>query len=164
MADTYEVRSALGDLSHRSNVVEAKDAKNRVRKGKEFAWDGGSQYYRGALAEGFNAARGGATQQPPLVQGRPGSNPRPLAPVPDDLMTERPGSVYERAQGADVRTSPFGASNPQPHWVRDKELLAPFAYSSNPQNAGAGFERPGTVVEVQPSGQGGRRPNEAQVR
>lgn len=145
----------------RSTVYEAKLAENGVRRGDEFAWDGGRDAYRDQLAQGFLSARdnGPAARQ---LTARPGTGGQPMAPVGD--ITERPRQTYDTVMGSDTRTGAFASSQAQPHWVRDADVLAPFAYSTSPQTSTNNRERPGTVYEVQPSGQRKQNPNGAQVR
>jgi hypothetical protein len=155
--DTYDVHGPnpypRGDA--RSNVIEVKVAENDVRRGHEYAYDGGSQAYRDELAQGFLAARDNGPESRPagLVEsGR--SNPSQWTRVDPASLSERPRQVYETTQRADVRTSAFGRGQRLENWTTEDAYLRQFTEGTMPAHG---------VYEVQPSGQGGRRRNEAEI-
>jgi hypothetical protein len=156
--DTYDVHGPnpfpRGDA--RSNVIEVKETTpNPRREGPRQYEDGGARTYHGDLASGFLAARDNGPESRPTGLADAGrSNPSQWTPVNPAGLVERPRQVYDTTLGADIRTSAFARGQRAENWTTEDAYLTQFTQGTMPAHG---------VYEVQPSGQGGRRRNEAEI-
>ena len=156
--DAYDVHgpNPFPSGDSRSNVIEAKEAfPNPRREGPRQFEDGGARTYRDDLASGFLAARDNGPESRPAGLADPGrATPGQWSPVDPAALVERPRQQWETTQGADVRTSAFGRGQRLENWTTEDEYLTQFTQGTVPSHG---------VYEVQPSGQGERRRNEAEI-
>lgn len=157
----YDVTGPRPDLQERrGNVVEIKAGENPARTGatREAPFEGIGPVYHGAFVQGVVNAHQGVEQYPQRDYG-----PEPTRRPGEFYDTHSPHPVFpERGQQIVTATDAgqaegrtwLGSGRAIPAWTSEDAYLAQFTEGTVPSHG---------VYEMQPSGQGGRRRNEAEV-